>query len=304
MIEVDDVRIVRGKRTVVAAATLSVGPGQALALLGRGGAGKTSLLEAMATLVPLDHGEILVAGDSVRSAAQRARMRIGYTPALPALWPRARADEWLELFAREAGLQGKPLREAIAAALALADVAAGAAIDTLPAGRAKRLLIGRALLHAPPVLLVDDPFGGLDHHERNAVERLVCDLCAAGRTVVAAIDEACPSCFTHLAIVAAGTVRACGPADLSVFADRSRPWRYRLECPAAAVEATAVLRRVGAESRVVDADTVECRHASDRLAFSDLVAAVVRAGIPVEAAGFFPHWTVQLLDDADETPAE
>ena len=250
------------------------------------------------TAVLLDQGDITVDGHSVRTAAAEVRMRVGYVPAMPAAWPRVRADEWLELFAREAGLQGKPLRRAVAEALALAAVDPDAAIDALPTGRAKLLLFGRALLHAPDVLAVDDPFGGLDPRERATVERLLTDFHLGGHTAVAAIDDgSCPACATHLAILRDGGAAAFGPVAFEAFDDGRRLWRYRLACPAMADEAAAVIRKMGVDSRVLDVDTVECRLATGRLAFADLVAALVRAGMPVAAAGLAPHWTAQLLED-------
>jgi ABC-2 type transport system ATP-binding protein len=225
-------------------------------------------------------------------------MRIGYVPTTPPVWPRVRADEWLELFAREAGLHGKPLRAAVAQALELAGIAGDSGLDALPAGRAKRLLFGRALLHGPEVLVADDPFGGLDHEERSAIERLFLDFHLGGRTVVAALDhDADPRSFTHLAILADGRLRGFGPAVRESFDDGRRRWRYRIGCAAAAEDAAPLLRRLGIDTRVVDADTVECRHATGRLPMSELVAALVRGGIAVESAGFAPPWTAQLVDD-------
>lgn len=298
MIAFENACIVRGGRTVLSGVTFSIGAGQMLALLGRGGVGKTSLLEALVTLVPLDQGDIVVDGHSVRTAGAEVRTRLGYVPAVPAAWPRVRADEWLELFAREAGLQGKPLRRAVAEALSLAAVDADAAIDALPTGRAKLLLFSRALLHAPDVLVVDDPFGGLDPWERATVERLLGDFHLGGHTVVAAIDDgSCPACATHLAVLRDGGATAFGPAAFEAFDDGRRLWRYCVACPAAVDEAATVIRRLGVDARMLDGDTLECRLATSRLAFADLLAALVRAGIAVAAAELAPHWTAQLLED-------
>lgn len=297
MIEFENVAIVRGGRTVLADVTCSVAAGHALAVLGRCGAGKTSLVEALATLVPLAGGDIRVAGNSVRSAASDVRMQIGYVPAAPTMWPRVRADEWLELFAREAGLHGKPLRDAVAKALEFAGVAHDAAVAALPAGQGKRLLFGRALLHTPDILVADDPFGGLDTAEQDAVEHLLADVHLGGRTVVAAIDRAAPvGCFTHLAVLGEGGLRRFGPAVREAFDDGRQPWRYRIGCPGAAEAAAPLLRRAGVDARAVDADTLECRHATAQGPVSDLVAAVVRGGIAVESAGFHPPWMDQLVD--------
>lgn len=298
MIEFAEVAIVRGGRTVVADVTFSIAAGHAVAVLGRGAAGKSSLIEALATLLPLAGGDIRVDGHSVRSAAAAVRMRIGYVPTTPVLWPRVRADEWLEVFAREAGLHGKPLRAAIGRAIELAGIDGGTPLDSLPAGRAKRLLFGRALLHSPDVLVIDDPWGGLDHQERQAIERLLLDFHLGGRTVVAAVDhDAAPPCFTHLAVIGGGKLHRFAPADREHFDEGHRLWRYRIGCPGAAEEAAPLLRRLGIDTQAIDADEVICRHAATRLPMADVVAALVRGGIAVESVGFDPPWITQLIED-------
>lgn len=298
MIDFDDVAIVRAGHPVLGGVTFSIAAGHAVAVLGRGGAGKSSLLEALATLMPLAHGDIRVAGHSVRSAAAAVRMRIGYVPATPALWPRVRADEWLEMFAREAGLHGKPLRAAVDRALEAAEVDGAAPLDALPAGRAKRLLFGRALLHAPDVLVADDPWGGLDHEERLAIEQLFIDLHLGGRIVVAAVDHDVPlRCFTHLALLGEGRLRSFAPAARESFDDGTRAWRYRIDCPDGAEQGAPLLRRLGIDTQMIDADTLVCRLASARLPMADVIATLVRGGIAIESVGFDPPWLVQVVDD-------
>lgn len=298
MIDFEDVAIVRGGRPVLAGVTFSIAAGHSVAVLGRGSAGKSSLIEALATILPPSHGDIRIDGHSVRSEPAAVRMRIGYVPTTPGAWPRVRADEWLELFAREAGLHGKPLRAAIAQALELAGLAGAASLDSLPAGQAKRLLFGRALLHGPDVLIVDDPFGGLDHEERHGIERLMVDFHLGGRIVVAAIEHDAPvRCFTHLALLGGGRLRGFAPAVRESFDDGHRPWRYRIGCPGGADDAAPLLRRLGVDTEMVDADTLVCRQPSSRLPMSEMVAALVRGGIAVESVGFDPPWIVQLVDD-------
>jgi len=298
MIEFDHASVVRGGRSVVADVSFTVAPGQAVAVLGRSDAGKSSLLEALATSLPLSAGDIRVDGHSVRTAADAVRTRLGYVPAVVPAWPRARADEWLELFAIEAGLRGKPMRQAVTQGLEMAGIAAGMPLDALSAGAAKRLLFARSLLHAPEIIVADDPFGPLDPDASRFIEDLFVDFHLGGRAVVAAVNAATvPSCFTHLAVLHAGRLRAYGPATPSAFEDDGRLWRYRMVCPASAAAAAAALRKVAVAARDVDLDTVECRHSTRRFPCGELVAAVVQAGVPVESAGFAPPWTAQLLDD-------
>jgi ABC-2 type transport system ATP-binding protein len=297
MIRADRATVERAGHVVVEAVTFTVAPGQAAALIGRTGAGKSSLLAAAATSLPLHGGDILVDGRSVRREAEEVRRRVGYVPSRLPSWPGLRADEFLRLFAAGAGLVGRPGATAVRKALDLAGLAGRGEtqLDALPAGHAKRLLLARALLHDPEVLLLDDPFTGLDPLERRDVERLVGDAHLMGRTVLAAIDDAAvPSCFTHLVVIAEGRLVASGPHDPAAFAT-DRRWTCTLTCRGAADAAVRVAGSLVEDARAIDGDTVAIVLDPSRGELADVVAAVVRAGIRVAAAGFDPPWTAQLV---------
>jgi ABC-type multidrug transport system ATPase subunit len=302
---IDQATVMRGGRAVIDALTLVVPPGQSLAMIGSSGSGKSSLLAGLATALPLHAGDIRIDGHSVRSDAAAVRRRIGFVPTGITAWPQARADEFLEFFALEAGLRGKPLRMAVGRGLAMAGIdEPGTPIDRLPAGQAQRLLVARGLLHDPQVLLLDAPFMGLDPGERRDIEHLINDMQLGGRIVIAAIDDAAvPVCFTHLAAFAAGRLVAHGPAVRSAF-EHNRPWIRRITCPAAAHQAAAVLRRLGIDATLIDDDMLDCRHDPDARPFGDLLAALVGAGIALESADFHPPWPAQLLEfiEAEERP--
>ncbi len=298
MIRFERVSIERAGQIAVEGVSLEVPAGLAVAVIGRSGAGKSTLLAAAATAVPLHAGDIVAEGRSVRRDPAGVRRIVGYAPNRLPAWPGLTAGEFLELYAAAAGLGGDRLRTAVAKALDLAGLGPDgrASLDALPPGPAKRLLIARALLHDPQVLLLDDPCGGLDPLERAAIERLVDDAHLIGRTVLAAIDDArVPACFTHLAVLREGRIVATGPTTPAAFAE-GRRWTLRLACPAAADAAVGVLAARGIEARALDPDTVACVHDPAGGPFADVVAAVVQVGIPVEAAGFDPPWTAQLLD--------
>ena len=286
-----------GDRVALDGLSLDVPAGRAIAVIGRSGAGKSTLLAAAVGAVPLSGGEITVGGHSVRRDPAAVRRLVGYVPCRPPAWPSASVGEFLDLAALSAGLVGKPLRTAVAKALDLAGLAARAAdpIDTLPDAGGRRLLLARALLHDPHVLLLDDPFTALDPAERAAVEEIVGDAHLMGRTVLAAIDDAdVPPCFTHIALLAAGRVSASGPADIATFAS-DRRFTYRLTCLGRANDAAQVLRPLAGDARAVDFDHAEATIDPTLIPGSRLVAAAIAAGIPVEAAGFHPAWTAQLL---------
>jgi ABC-type multidrug transport system ATPase subunit len=299
MIRFDRASVEQAGQLVVEAVSLHVRAGEAWAVIGPSGAGKSLLLAAVATAVPLHAGEILVEGHSVRREAEAVRRAAGYVPDRPPEWPGLRAREFLELFAVAVGLRGRGLEQAVAGGLVLAALAdrGGDDLDTLDAGHSKRLLVARALLHDPQVLVLDDPFGGLDPAGRTVVERLVGDAQLMGRTVLAALDDAqVPDCFTHLAVLNEGRLVAAGRNDPATFAE-GRRWRYQLRCPGRAEAATLALAKLSADVRAADADTVVAVFDPGRLAPAELVAAVVRAGLPVEAAGYDPPWQAQLIHD-------
>jgi len=308
MIQCDRVIVERGGQMVLDRFSLTVVQGETLALIGRSGSGKSTLLAAVATAIAIRGGDIRLAGHSVRRDPDAVRQRIGYAPPSMPSWPAVRADEFLALFAGSAGLAGSGLRQAVDRALDIADLRGkgGTLIDRLPDGQAKLLLIGRALMHAPDVLVLDDPFGNLDPAQQRSAERLIGDLQIGGRTVIAAIDDArVPDCFTHLAVLSEGRLVQQGPATFGAFS-AGRPWRYRLSCPGQAEAAAVVIGTLADSTQVFDADTLEAvLHGPTegttgflRPALSEMLVRLVRAGIAVEAAELQPHWTAQLVESS------
>jgi ABC-type multidrug transport system ATPase subunit len=297
VIRFDRASVEQGGQLVLEAVSLHVRSGEAWAVIGASGAGKSMLVAAAATAVPLHGGDILVDGRSVRREAEGVRRVAGYVPDRPPDWPGLRASEFLELFGAAAGLHGRALGQAVEKGLALADLVGrgGDDLDTLDAGRTKRLLVAGALLHDPQVLLLDDPLCGLDPAGRREVERLVGDAHLMDRTVLAAIDDArVPDCFTHLVVLREGRLVAGGRNDPATFAEGGR-WRFVLRCPERAEQAARAIRGLAADARAVDGDSVEAWIDPAAVSPAELVAAAVRAGVPVEAAGFDPPWQAQLV---------
>lgn len=296
MIRCERLSVERSGQIVVDRVSFEVPSGRALGVIGRTGAGKSSLIAALAGALPIHGGDFFVNEISASREPERVRRLVGYVPARLDAWPAARAADVLELFAIAAGLSRDSAARAIERALSFAEVAAGDRVDRLAEGAAKRLLVARALLNDPEVLLFDDPFSGLDPFDRREVERIIGDATLAGRTVVAALDDAyVPDCFTHLAVLAAGRITAEGEASPAAFA-AGRTWRHRFICRGGATEAVGVLRPLTAEAAAIDADTIDCRVDPSRAAMPRLIEALVRAGLSPEAASFHPPWTAQLLD--------
>ncbi len=296
MIRCDRVSVELGGQLVIAPLSLHARAGEAWAIVGPSGAGKSTLVAAIATAVPLHGGDAVVHGYSVRREGEAVRRLIGYAPDAPPDWPGLRAREFLELFAAASGLRKEAATQAVAKSLAMArlDPAGRDPLGTLAAGHAKHLLIARALLHDPEVLLFDDPFSGLDSSQAQAVEQLIGDACLMGKTVLAAVDDGgVPACFTHLAVLREGRLVAEGRNDPAAFAT-GRRWRFAIRSPGHSADAGTAVATLVAEVELVDDDTLVVVIDPAVVGPHALVAAVVRAGLPVEAAGYEPPWQAQV----------
>lgn len=299
----ENVSLARGKKTVLSDVSASFQTGQAVAIIGCSGSGKTSLLACMATALPINSGDIRIEGTSIQTDLQSARRSIGYVPSIFHRWPHVRSDEFLELFALEAGLTGKPMRTAVNKSLEMASIHdPGTPVDNLPNGKAQRLMIARSLLHEPTILIFDDPFHGLDPIEQQKTEDLITDLSLSGRTIIAAINNGIiPKCFSHLGLIEQGSLSTLQPAFFESFQKSlNRTWNFRVVCPSTARNAVAALRSFGVHAIHIDEDTLDLLCNPIDVPFDELLSLLFRTGIPVTSATFHPSWTVQLLQNISE----
>jgi ABC-2 type transport system ATP-binding protein len=285
----------RGDVAAVADLSLQAAAGEAWGVIGASGCGKGALVAAVAGAEPLAGGDIIVAGRSVRGEPDAARRQCGYAPADLEVWPAVRADEFLDLFGIAAGLSGAVLEEARGRALELSGLRGHDRLDTIPRGAAKRLLLGRAVLHDPAVLALDDPFRCLDPVEQAMCDRLIEAAVLVDCTVIAALDNAIvPACFTHVALMDSGRIIARGPAHPAAFAP-GRTWTWRVTVVRNGTGARECLADRVPEAHLIDDLTVDCRIDPALSPPATLVTALVRSGIAVESAGFHPFWSMQLV---------
>ena len=141
--------------------SFSVEPGRMLGFLGPNGAGKTTAMRAVFGLVQLDRGEVLWHGRPVEPAD---RLRFGYMPEERGLYPRMQVAAQLEYFGRLHGLSSGAARAAAMGwleRLGIGDRAA-AKVQELSHGNQQRVQLAAALVHEPELLVLDEPFAGLD----------------------------------------------------------------------------------------------------------------------------------------------
>jgi len=163
--------------------SLAVRSGRILGLLGPNGAGKTTAMRAMFGLVRLERGGVFWNGKSV-AAADRARF--GYMPEERGLYPKMRVRDQLTYFARLHGLGRSNAARAVDAWLAelgLTDRSLDK-VETLSHGNQQRVQLAAALVHQPEVLVLDEPFSGLDPIGVETMEGVVRRRAAEGAAVV------------------------------------------------------------------------------------------------------------------------
>jgi ABC-2 type transport system ATP-binding protein len=154
---------------------LQVRAGEILGFLGPNGAGKTTTLRVCAGLLRPDAGEVTIAGRSLAREPLEARRRLGFVPDRPFLYDRLSGREFLDfvaaLYELPAGLAGERAADALGR-LGL-DAAADDRVETYSLGMRQKLSVAAALLHDPPLLLLDEPLGGLDPGSARALKDLL-----------------------------------------------------------------------------------------------------------------------------------
>ena len=173
-----------GKVTALAGVSFDVRPGELIGLLGPNGAGKTTAIRAIAGRVSLDSGSVQLFGRTLAPRDQRPE--IGVVPQELAVYPKLTARENLEVFGELSGVTGKTLKTRVDWALDWSDLNDRAKEPTLrfSGGMKRRLNIACSLLHAPKIVLLDEPTVGVDPQSRNAIFSNLEELKRRGKTLV------------------------------------------------------------------------------------------------------------------------
>ena len=246
MIEARDLMRRYGDFTAVAGVTFSVADGEILGILGPNGAGKTTTLRMITGFLPPSAGRVTVNGHDLQDDPIPARGEIGYLPENVALYPEMRVSEYLAYRARLQGMGRSTGRAAIAEALerCLLEVVEHQIIGTLSKGYRQRVGLAAAILHRPPVLVLDEPTVGLDPKQIIAIRELIREL-GAERTLLLSshilpeVEQLCQ----RVLIIDQGRLVADGtPSELRRLAEgRSR---LRLEIEHAPSEAAERLAQI------------------------------------------------------------
>ena len=218
-LELRDLRRRFGAREAVAGLSLSVAPGELYALLGPNGAGKTTTIRMIAGLTRPDHGTVRIGGHDLGTRAREAKALLAYLPDDPLLYGKLTPPEYLEFVA---GLWGMDAPAAAREAerllrwLNLWDHRAERT-EGFSRGMKQKLALAGALIHAPRLMLLDEPLTGLDAAASRQVKDALRAFVAGGGAVVLTthILEVAERLADRIGIIAAGQLVAEGtPAEL------------------------------------------------------------------------------------------
>jgi lipooligosaccharide transport system ATP-binding protein len=210
-----------GAITAVEGLDLAVPVGTCVGLLGPNGAGKSTTMKMLTAQAIADEGDITVLGYRLPGESKQARAECGVVPQLDNLDTTLTVGQNLQVFAHLYRIPRAERRDAVDRSLEIANLTArrDAKVDELSGGMRRRLLIARALVHRPRMLLMDEPTVGLDPQVRQELWALIDSLRAEGTSILMSthyIEEAQRLADT-VAIMAAGKAVATGrPAELIV----------------------------------------------------------------------------------------
>ncbi|WP_340818663.1 ABC transporter ATP-binding protein [Methanolobus sp. WCC4] len=164
-----------GRRKALNNIDLVIGKGEFVAIFGPNGAGKTTLLKIMSTIVAPSKGTLLVNGTDARKSPEKIRGMIGAISHETYLYDELTARENLVFFAHMYGIDGSSIDDRVDAILKNVDLLprADERAGSFSRGMKQRLSIARALLHQPGILLMDEPYTGLDQHAAANFERVL-----------------------------------------------------------------------------------------------------------------------------------
>ena len=218
MIEIEGLVRRFGQLTAVGGISLRVGKGEVLGFLGPNGAGKSTTMKMITGFLAPTEGRITVCGHDVVEEPLKAQAAIGYLPEGAPAYPEMTPKEFLTFIATVRGLKDAAAKTAIEVAVARTGLGSvlDQRIETLSKGFKRRVGLAQAILHEPPVLIMDEPTDGRDPNQKHAARALIKTLSADKAIVISThILEEVEAVCTRAIIIDKGRIVADGtPGEL------------------------------------------------------------------------------------------
>lgn len=224
LVEAERVSRAYGHRQAVDDVSFTASRGQITGFLGPNGAGKSTLMQVVCGVLAPGAGSVRIAGYDLLEQPLAARRRLGYLPETPPLYPDCTVDEYLAYAGRLKGLKGDALAEALASCKQSCglDGAGRRLTGNLSKGYRQRVGIAQALIHAPDVIVLDEPSSGLDPNQMLEVRRLIRSMAAAHCIILSThlLGEARELCDRILVMRDGRVVMDADPAALGAVTGR------------------------------------------------------------------------------------
>jgi ABC-2 type transport system ATP-binding protein len=263
--------------------------GQVLGYIGPNGAGKTTSMRILATLDLPSYGDALVDGFSTINDPERVRRRLGFMPDYFGTYPNVNCREYLDFFARAYGLAGREREQALRKVMSFTKLDGLAEKPTrgLSKGMKQRLCLGRAMIHDPVVLILDEPAAGLDPRARIELRNMIRELAADGKTILISshiLTELAEMC-DQVGIIEQGRLLAVGSVEEIQRAQRTHSDVKVRVLGGAEPLAAWLSHRDDVEQIAVDGELIHFSHQGDRRDEAALLKEMVQAGYEIVEFG-------------------
>lgn len=289
MIELRHVYRYFGETRAVNDMTFEVPAGNVFGYIGPNGAGKTTSMRILATLEQPSSGDAFVDGFSVLEDPDRVRKRLGFMPDYFGTYPNVSVFEYLDFFARAYGLVGRERQQALNRVMDFThlDRLAEKPISGLSKGMKQRLCLGRALIHNPAVLILDEPAAGLDPRARIELREMIGQLAVEGKAILISshiLTELAEMC-DRVAIIELGRLIAFGKVE-----DIKRKLQPHREVRLRVLDNLPVLAqwleaRGDVSNIVLEGSAVRFAHQGDEASEAMLLREMILAGVQVVEFG-------------------
>lgn len=282
-IDVLELRKEYGRTKAVNGITFSFSSGQIYGFIGPNGAGKSTTMRILATLEEPSSGAATIDGVSVIEEPERTHKLIGYVPDNLPSHRDVTVHEYLDFFARAYGIRGEQRRRTVEGVEEFTNLLGirEKTLNALSKGMKNRVSIARALVHDPPVLLMDEPAAGLDPRARIELRELLKVLAGQGKAILISshiLTELSEIC-TGAVIIERGSILRAGMLN-EILAEDGESHRTVLMRPLVrAVELQKMLLETPGvdDARLIDG-TVEADVLGGDEVCCDLLAKIVSAG--------------------------
>ncbi|MEM4248643.1 MAG: ATP-binding cassette domain-containing protein, partial [Candidatus Nanoarchaeia archaeon] len=198
--------------------SFEVEKGEVLGFLGPNGAGKTTTMRIITGYIEPTFGSVEVGGFDVQQDSRKVKSLIGYLPENAPLYRDMDVAGFLKFVAEIRGLKGTAAKEAISKVVEICHLNSVfyQSIDTLSKGYVRRTVLAQAIIHDPPVLILDEPTDGLDPNQKHEVRNMISQMGKDKAIIISThILEEVDACCSRAIIIANGSLVANGtPSEL------------------------------------------------------------------------------------------